>query len=102
MLVGPPVQVPITGKVSSVACASAANGQAAAPPRIVMNSRRLMFPSDRKSQPTIFLAMSRDMCIAEKGPFVGCRGGEAEFIRPPLTRAYLRERRFCAERCRCD
>ena len=27
------------------------------------------------------------------------RGG---IIRPPLTRAYSRERRFCAERCRCD
>src|SRR5215470_19337182 len=66
MLVGPPVQVPITGKVLSVACAPAAIGQAAAPPRIVMNSRRLMFPSDRTSQPTIFLQTSRDMCIAEK------------------------------------
>jgi hypothetical protein len=27
------------------------------------------------------------------------RGG---IIRPPLTRAYSRGRRFCAERCRCD
>ena len=27
------------------------------------------------------------------------RGG---IIRPPLTRAYSRERRFCVEQCRCD